>query len=189
MAAGIAALSVCAWSRADLQLEEIRNRPSAVERFKESDGQGRDLAGGGTAPLIVQAEAFARYLNPPKSPDVPSAPALTANTASPVPAIRPAAPSVKFTLHGTSYYPNQPGRSMALIAELGAAEGNERWVKEGSQVGHFVIHEIRHGAIVYRDGDNLQEMAIEPGMSTPSLVRDLRPGSRQVSAAVADHER
>ena len=41
---------------------------------------------------------------------------------------------------------------MALIAELGAADGSERWVKEGVRLGHFVIHEIRRGAIVYRDG-------------------------------------
>jgi len=184
LAGGILALSVSAWSRADLQLEEIRNRSSAVERFKESDGEGRDLAGGDTAPLIVQAEALARYLNPPKSPDQPSAPAPTASSTPLVPPVRPAAPSAKFKLHGTSYYPNQPDRSMALIAELGAAAGSGRWVKEGAQLGHFVIHEIRRGAIVYRDGDDLREMAVERSASLPSLVRDLRPGSLKVSAAM-----
>jgi hypothetical protein len=47
----------------------------------------------------------------------------------------------------------------------------------GSQVGHFVIHEIRHGAIVYRDGDNLQEMAIEPSLvqaPAPAPARSVR---------------
>jgi hypothetical protein len=163
----------------------VLDHPSAVDRVRQNadDSQSLDRR---TSPLVVQAETFAVYLNPPKSLDQPSAPVLTANSAPPVSPIRPAAPSVKFKLHGTSYYPNQPARSMALIGELGAADGNERWVKEGSQVGHFVIHEIRHGAIVYRDGDNLREMAIEPGMSTPSLVRDLRPGARQVSAAIED---
>jgi hypothetical protein len=91
---------------------------------------------------------------------------------------------VKFRLCATSYYPNQPGRSMALIGELDAAEGNERWVKEGTQVGHFIIHEIRRGVIVYRDGDNLREMAVERRASLPSIVRDLRPGSVRVSAAI-----
>ena len=184
LAGGILALSVSAWSHADLQLEEIRNRPSAVEWFKESDGQGRNLAGGGTAPLIVQAEALAAYLNPPQGPHRPLAPVVTSDAAPPAPAIRPAAPSVKFRLHGTSYYPNQPGRSMALIGEVGAAEGSERWVREGTQLGHFVIHEIRRGAIVYRDGENLREMAVERSASPPSLVRDLRPGSLKVSAAM-----
>jgi hypothetical protein len=73
---------------------------------------------------------------------------------------------------------------LALIAELGSGPGSERWVKEGTQVGHFVIHEIRRGAIVYRDGDNLREMAVEHDASLPSIVRDLRPGSLRVSAAI-----
>jgi hypothetical protein len=50
---------------------------------------------------------------------------------------------------------------MALISEVGSLEGNGRWVKEGTQVGHFVIHEIRKGMIVYRDGEQLREMAVE----------------------------
>ncbi len=72
---------------------------------------------------------------------------------------------------------------MALIAEAGSAEGSERWVKEGSQLGHFVIEEIRRGSIIYRDGDQVREMAVERGLSLPRLVRDIRPGTRQVSAA------
>jgi hypothetical protein len=182
-ACGVVLLCAERWPLGDPQFEAILAGPSAVDRFKHriDSNQSPDER---TSPLVLQAEALAAYLDPPKSPDQHSAPVLTASSAPVVPSIRPAAPSVKFKLHGTSYYPNQPGRSMALIAEPGAAEGNERWVKEGSQVGHFVIHEIRHGAIVYRDGDNLREMALEPGMNTPSIVRDLRPGARQVSAAV-----
>jgi hypothetical protein len=75
---------------------------------------------------------------------------------------------------------------MALISEIGSAEGEERWVKEGAQLGHFVIHEIRKGMIVYRDGEQLREMAVEHGASVPSIVRDARPGSRKVSTAVDD---
>ncbi len=70
---------------------------------------------------------------------------------------------------------------MALVAEVG---GSERWVKEGAQVGHFVIGEIRRGSISYRDGDQVRQMSVEPASSPPSLVRDIRPGVRQVSAAV-----
>ncbi len=72
---------------------------------------------------------------------------------------------------------------MALIVETAAMPGGERWVKEGTQIGHFVIHEIRKGMIVYRDGEQLREMAVEHGASVPSLVRDARSGSRQVSTA------
>jgi len=73
---------------------------------------------------------------------------------------------------------------MALIAEPGVANGQPRWMKEETQIGHFVIQQIRRGMIVYRDGEQLREMAVERGASMPSLVRDTRLGSRQVSAAV-----
>ena len=68
-------------------------------------------------------------------------------------------PSAKFTLEGTSYYEKQPERSVALIAEPGSPEQNQYWVKEGERLGHFVIHRIRHGVIVYRDeNQQLHEM-------------------------------
>jgi len=93
---------------------------------------------------------------------------------------------MRFKLCATSYYPNEPKRSMALISELGSPEGEQRWVKEGAQLEHFTIYEIRRGMIVYRDGDQLREMAVERGASLPGIVRDARPGSRQVSSAVDD---
>jgi hypothetical protein len=76
---------------------------------------------------------------------------------------------------------------MALISEVGAAEDSERWVKEGSRVGHFIIHEIRQGAIIYRDGNQLREMTVDVAAAPRSLVRDIRPGSRTASAAVEGH--
>ncbi len=72
---------------------------------------------------------------------------------------------------------------MVLISELGSPEGEQQWVKEGIQLGHFVIHEIRKGMIVYRDGEQLREMAVEHGASLTGIVRDNRLGSRQVSSA------
>ena len=183
LAGGILTLTFSPLSWENSQLEEIRNGPSAVQLFR-AQGSGPGARSVKMSPLIVEAQVFARYLDPPKSPDRPSTPVRTASSAPPVSLIRPVALSVKFRLRGTSYYPNEPGRSMALIAELGAAEGSERWVKEGARLGHFVIHEIRRGAIVYRDGENLREMAVERSASPPSLVRDLRPGSLKVSAAM-----
>jgi len=72
---------------------------------------------------------------------------------------------------------------MALISEIGSPVGSERWVKEGARLGHFVVHQIRRGMIVYRDGDKLREMAVETGASLPGIVQDIRPGGRKVSAA------
>ena len=169
----------------DARVEEFLNGPSAVERFKARGG-GSGARSAEEPPLVVQAKALALLLNPPKSPERPS-PAGVATKPSPgAPAVRPAAPSVRFKLCGTSYYPNEPQRSMALICDVGAAEGGERWVKEGTRLGHFVIHEIRRGVIVYRDGEQLREMAVEHGASVPSIVRDARSGSRKVSTAADD---
>jgi hypothetical protein len=175
------------------QLEETCNRPGAVQMFKaQANRSGARPAE--VSPLVLQAEAFSRHLNPPKDAERPSAPAerlprfARNDMASSVPPVRPPAPSPRFKLRGTSYYPNQPRKSMALISDLGSAEGNDRWVKEGTQLGHFVIQEIRRGAIVYRDGDNLREMAVEHSAGPPGIVRDIRPGTRRVSAAVGGED-
>ncbi len=72
---------------------------------------------------------------------------------------------------------------MALVWEPGGAR---RWVRQGDHVGHFVVQEIHADKIVYRAGDQLREMGVEHGASVPSIVRDVRPGSRQVSSAVDD---
>jgi hypothetical protein len=162
---------------------EFFSRPSAVQMFN-AQGNKSEMRSAENSPLVAQAKTFAQYLKPPRRLDPPSTPVLKATLKLSPPAVQPVAPPVLFKLCATSYYPNQPGRSMALIAELGSGLGGERWVKVGAQVGHFIIHEIRRGAIVYRDGDNLREMAVERRASLPSIVRDLRPGSVRVSAAV-----
>jgi hypothetical protein len=138
----------------------------------------------------MQARALALLLNPPlvaekTAEQVPMA-AARPKSFEPLSPVRLTGGTAHFKLRGTSYYPDQPGRSMALIAEPGVVEGQERWVKEGTVLGHFVIHEIRRGMIVYRDGEQLREMAVEHGSSAPSIVRDVRSGSLKVSTAVND---
>jgi hypothetical protein len=169
----------------DPQLDAVLNGLGAAERLGQ-EPSGRCVRDRETPPLVRAAQTLSLYLSPPKGPEKPTAPAPVASSGPSTPTIRPAAPSVRFRLCATGYYPSQPERSMALIAEFGSGPGSERWVKEGTQVGHFVIHEIRRGAIIYRDGDNLREMAVEHGASLPSVVRDLRPGSVRVSAAIGD---
>jgi len=73
--------------------------------------------------------------------------------------VRPAAASPKFKVRGT-ICAGPSERSMALIWEAGASDTG-RWMKEGEQIGHFVVHEIRAGSVVYLDGEKLCEMAIE----------------------------
>lgn len=167
---GTLALAVSAWRQDDPVAGGTWGRSSAIEAFKQSAGRAGECPEQ-RPPLIVQAEALAQYLNPPKGPERPLAPVSTATPVSaPVlPRIRPMAPSANFKLRATSYYPNQPAKSMALIAETGSAEGSERWVKEGSQVGRFVIQEIRRGSITYRDGS---EVRCVGGSATMRPVRE-----------------
>jgi len=113
----------------DARVEEFLNGPSAVERFRAQGGESGERSAE-EPPLVVQAKALGLLLNPPKSAERPSAPGVTAKPSPGAPVVRPAAPSVRFKLCGTSYYPNEPQRSMALICDVGAAEGGERWVGE-----------------------------------------------------------
>lgn len=183
--AAMLALILSGWLRQEPRVEEMQSYPTAVERFKEISSQSHDPFGK-TPPLVVQARILASYLEPgPQAKDAQPSRSRPAARREPVPAIRPAAPSVKFRLLGTSYYPNQPERSMALISELGRPDGTRKWVKEGSQLSHFVLHEVRRGAIVLHDGNDLREMTVEHRGTRPSLVRDVWSGSRKVSTATS----
>jgi len=180
-------LMLCAaeWRGVDSELDEIRGGPSVLALFKERARRRREGPGERTSPLVAQAQQLASYLNPPlPSAATRSVKATPRLPSRPAPEVQPAAPSLKFALHGTSYYPNQPGRSMALISEPGGSEADGKWVKEGDVLGHFVVHEIRKGIIVFRNGDDLCELAVQRRRALRSLVRDVRPSSHKVSAAV-----
>ena len=158
----------------DPAVKGICRQPSVLRRFEELRSRQDNLREK-NAPLVVQTQAFAAYLNGPdeqeKKEVVATGRGSPRNIAK-VPKIR-VVPTAKFKLEGTSYYPNQPERSIALIAEPGSAEENQQWVKEGERLGHFVIHKIRRGVVVYRDqNEQLHEMSIERKTATRSLVRD-----------------
>ena len=110
------------------------------------------------SPLLAAAGAFAVHLNPPRP-----APAVAPEASKPAPAapvVRPPAATAKFTLRGTSCAADRPERSMALIWVPGASD-HGRWVRQGAQVGHFLIQEVRPGSVIYVDGEQVREMAIE----------------------------
>jgi hypothetical protein len=146
----------------------------AVDKVVQGDRDSRKSTT--TSVLVAQAEAFADYLNPRVESDV------AASTMDPVP--QPAAAMI--TLHATSFYADQPAKSMALVSGGNARTKTPRWVKEGSQFGPFHIHEIRRGGIVYRQDDQFHEVAVSQNVDRPSIVRDTRAGSHRVSAAIED---
>ncbi len=59
-------------------------------------------------------------------------------------------------------------------------------MREGDQLGHFVIHEIKLGVVVCSSGDQLRAMVVERDPGSRSLVRNTQPNTRVVGAAVDD---
>jgi hypothetical protein len=169
VAAGvILALGADQWYRSD---------DGATPRSAQSGGLTRLAPPGGqtatgeqmVSPLIAAAQTLASHLNPPapvkKEPKVEESPKPEA------PTVRPPTAMPKFKVRGTSFCVDRPQRSMALIWEPAAQDGG-RWVKEGAQIGHFVIHEIQAGSVVYLDGQQLCEMAVEREAVPAGVVAD-----------------
>jgi hypothetical protein len=151
-------LSVWQWREVHPRQEAFLRAPSAVRRFTEGTDE-RLQEGVDKASLMAQAELLACLLVPARlTSGADSGLVSPPERSELVPPVRPKAASANFKVYGTSCYPNEPQRSMALIAEPGVVEGQERWVKEGTQIGHFVIHEIRRGMIVFSDGEQLREI-------------------------------
>ena len=173
-AAAVCVLGVLGFMSENPQTEQILQQPNIVERFEKICDKQNNPAEE-SSPLVVQARAFASYLNPPP-PSKEEEKKLFATEQTPsqnttkIP--KPPAPSAKFKVLGTSYYPNQPERSMALVWQPGSQDGYERWVKEGSRLGHFVVYKIKRGVVVYRDNQQrTYEMAIERKITNNSLVK------------------
>jgi len=139
--------------RSDKEVEEFLNLPGAIEKFKEARG-GKTRSESQISPLVKQAEAFALYLSPPK-PKRTIAPPRPTTSRIPSP---PAPVSAKFRLIGTSYYASHPEMSLALIDEPGKGF---HWVKQGSEVGHLVIEQIKDGVLVVQDGQRTFELEAE----------------------------
>ena len=187
-AGAVLAIGVSRWGGdIDPASDPILSGPGAVELFCLQSAEQGAATGNRTPPLLFQARILASYLNrtrPETVADVAPPPARRHGSSSPAPP-RPARVSLKFKLHGTGYYPNHPDKSLALIWEPGGADGTRRWVKEGSQIGHFVVHEIRRGILVFRDGEQLHEVNVEREPSLRRLVRDNPGGAQKVSSALS----
>lgn len=192
LAGGFLMLSVAFGLRADPEITEFLEAPGAIEKFKATAAvQKKDQTQ--ASPLVKQAQAFALVLNPPKRVvEKPRTPAEIRE------ALRPAAPvAAKFDLIGTCFYTSQPRRSLALIKEPGKGL---HWVKQSGKVGHLIIEQIKDGSLVYRDGQQTQELFCPKKKSlpkagvSPSRKEKTRPPSlsrllRAASKAAAKPER
>ncbi|UCC22710.1 MAG: hypothetical protein JSW23_01175 [Planctomycetota bacterium] len=151
----------------DAKAEQFLNSPSAIEKFNRAKAEKPADTDDRSSPLVKQAEAFARYLNPPPKPQPrPAAPRQAAGRPRP-----PAPVSSKFDLIGTSYYELRPELSLALIDEPGKGL---RWVRQSAEVGHLIIDQVKDGLVVVRDGQRTFELLPERPKKT-SLVRHATP--------------
>lgn len=119
-------------------------------------------------PLVGQAHALAAYLNGAAKTAPRPAAEVQPTTVEVLPL--PTPPPARLMLHATSYYPDQPQRSMALVSERNP-DREPRWVREGSRIGPFTIQEIRRGAVLYRQGEMWREATVDPTDAPQSIVR------------------
>lgn len=154
--------------RSDPEAEQFLNSPGVIELFKKARISQTKAGTSQSSPLVNQARAFAAYLKgPPKVKPAVTRPGPGPNIPAP-PKVRP-----KFPLLATVVHESNPQLSIALIDEPGSGL---RWVRQGSEVMHLVIEQVKEGLIVCGDG---QKILVEPRPAQQSLLQ----GKSSVSAS------
>ena len=176
--------------RSDQKVNEFLGSPGARERFEKAADNKAQNKEDRTSPLVQQAEAFALYLNPSKPAS--GAGPKSEKTAGLLP---PPGVSPKFKVFATTYFPDNPEMSRALIDEPGRGR---HWVNQSNAVGHLVIAQVKDGIVVVKNNGETYEVAVEknpaPAAATPasaavSMVptsRDAASRSRAVPPAAAN---
>jgi len=171
LAAGFLVFSVVFGARGDKAVEEFLKSPAAIEQFRQAKGR---ITGGESqiSPLVVQAQAFALYLNPPPPPEpvVPSGPQMPP---------QPRVTTPKFKLIGTSFYPLHPDLSLALIDEPGKGI---YWVRQSGRVGYLVVEQIKDGVIVVGDNGRTFDVVAERPQKV-NLVKSSTLNETDIKAA------
>jgi len=159
-------------ARGNDDIENFLDSPNAVENFKKAHGNNQKKAQDQISPLVKQAQKFASILNPPAKPRKTTSVRKTGTPATPA---RPKTVSAKFKLIGTSFYPDNPEMSLALIDEPGKGF---RWVRQSGKVGHLIIQQIKDGLVVVKDNQRTFEMTPQR-QPKKSLIRNpLLPSSK-----------
>jgi hypothetical protein len=169
---------------------ETAQSPSTVQGLRDALAARGKRVSQKTSPLIREAQDLATYLNPLPAPEpvTPKHKSDTGGRPTPTPAISPPTPSPNFRLQGTVYCTSRPETSMALIF-MGAGQiGEQRWVREGSVVGHFIVQEIRPSVVICRRQNSEQtcEISVEAGPPRPSVVRRHIPELARAGSAALD---
>jgi len=139
--------------RKDDRVDKFLELPSAKEKFENAADNKTKKSDSQESPLVMQAEAFALYLNPvtPPAKKVIKT-GKTTSIASKV-NVTP-----KFPVFATIYYPENPQLSQALIDEPGRGR---HWVQQSSMVGHLLIEQIKDGLVVVKSSEETFELEIQ----------------------------
>ncbi len=162
--------------KGDVGIEEYLGLPGAVEKFRKlaKPANGQQDA---TSPLVNAALAFVLRIDPPpppkpkpksrpKSKPKPVVAKVTPKKAPPPPKPKKKVVNVKFKLVATCRYDDRPEKSLAL---LNLTSKGTKWFRQGEEVGHLVIQEIKDGSIVlYKDGQENSEISV------PKVVSKIR---------------
>jgi hypothetical protein len=148
----------------DPEAAKFLNAEGAVTRFNtRKDSQVSDNQDK-TPPLVRQAQTLESIINPRVSP---TAPVTAANTRAPSTAVlRPPSPA-KFDLVGISYLQSNPENSFAYIR---LPDNTFQWVRQGSEVGHLTIKQVKNDSIICSDGQRMSEMKVAPAVDTASML-------------------
>jgi len=115
MAMAIFALPIKYGVKTDPEVENFINGPMVTDVFKAALRSRTVTPVSQINPLIQQAEAFAKILNPPKP--IAQTPTQGPKGGVKPPIVVPAQVTPKFNLISTIYYPFNPEMSQALIEE------------------------------------------------------------------------
>ena len=156
----------------DERIEKIVGSPTVVDKFKETKGANTKSTGG-DPPLVQQANAFARYLSPPKTNTTKGFTRGPKTDRGDV--LGPTTP--KFKVFATTYFEGNPQLSQALIDEPGKGR---HWVRQSSMVGHLLIEQVKDGVIVVKSSKDTYELEIESNPQASGLKRT-SPTSKSIT--------
>ena len=168
----------------DTEVEAFLKSPSIKDKFTETMGGAVKRPSDQSSPLVENAQRFASIMNPPKPtvpvrPPAPTTPVVTK-------AVEPASVSAKFRVLGTSYYDANPKMSLVFIDEPGKGL---HWVRQGSDIMHLTIEEVKDGRIVVRDAQGTSEMVAEdPAPILASGQAGLQSGAGAAAAVQAQSQ-
>ena len=166
--------------RSHENIDEFLKSPGVIEKFENASDKAK-TSESRVSPLVEQAEAFALYLNPLKPTVSKTAKGSRATGISSRVSVTP-----KFKVFATSYCPENPEVSQALIDEPGRGR---HWVRQSGKVGHLLIEQVKDGVVIVKSSTETFELVIEQkqqtgspkGVSGRSSTRTTSPASSRVS--------